>query len=134
MNYPGDMLSQISLVMLTLLSHFNPGAVDLIELAERVGITRAVEHEALDLVATVQLDLLPDREGAEALAATIEQRVGGEFEVFVETIATEAELPPSYRVGVGPFTTFEDAERARTKLDGLGVDGFVRELDDILGC
>jgi hypothetical protein len=54
--------------------------------------------------------------------------------VFVEVVPGEIDLPPSYRVNVGPFDSFEGAERARAELDTVGVDGFVRELQTLVGC
>lgn len=96
------------------------------------------EREGLgDPVAVVQVELLPDLEEAEQLAASIERTLGGdgEFDVFVEEVPGDTdELPLSYRVNVGPFDSFEAAERARAELETAGIPGFVRELEPVLGC
>lgn len=129
------MLSQLIVLLVALLSRFDPAAVDSIELAERIDTSASVDTgEAL---AAIQVDLLPDREAALALADTIGQRLDDasiELEVFVEAVAGELELPLSYRVGIGTFADFEDAERARAALGELGIDGFVRELELVIGC
>lgn len=132
------MLSHISLVILAWLSSFDPTAGDSIEQIERMAVTGALEsageRQHPDQLTAVQLELLPDRESAEALAATMQRRLGDELEVFVELVYGEAELPPSFRVAVGPFDDFEQAERAQATLARLGIDGFVRRLDVIIGC
>lgn len=101
-------------------------------IAERLGF---VEHSP---VASVQLDLLPDHdsanERAEQLRSSLASAGLDELEVRVELVSGERELPPSHRVSVGPFFDFEDAERAREQLGALGVDGFVRALEQVTGC
>jgi hypothetical protein len=120
------MLSQISLVILSWFSSFDPtAAADMID---------AVHQGARQGLAAVQVELLPDRESADALAADMQRRLGDELQVFVETVGGEAELPPSYRVGVGPFDEFEQAEAAQITLEDLGIDGFIRQLDIVIGC
>ena len=52
----------------------------------------------------------------------------------LEVVSGEVDLPPSYRVSVGPFDSFEDAERARAELEAAGIEGFVRELEPVVGC
>ena len=101
---------------------------------------------AAEPVATVQIELLPDHEGAEQLAAAVRERLanaGLAHPVLVEIVPGEPELPVSYRVVVGPFVEFETAERARTELDAIGVHGFVRdlpsrhyaaEIEPLIGC
>ena len=129
------MFVKLSLVILTLLTHLDAEGLGLFERLDAL-TSRDVDVD-LDPRAAVQLDLLPDYDGAEALAASVRERLASEgraLEVFVEIIPGDAELPPSYRVAVGPFVDFEDAERAKLELEGLGYDGFVRELDETLGC
>jgi cell division septation protein DedD len=90
-----------------------------------------------DRVATVQLDLLPDPDSAERVAAEVRSELAGaglEQPVLVEAVAGEPDLPVSYRVVVGPFAGFEDAERARTELEAVGLRGFVREFEPLVGC
>lgn len=92
---------------------------------------------AAEPVATVQIELLPDHEGAELLAEAVRERLakaGLEHPVLVEIVPGEPELPVSYRVVVGPFVEFETAERARTELEAIGVHGFVREFEPVIGC
>jgi cell division septation protein DedD len=92
---------------------------------------------AAEPVATVQIELLPDHDGAEQLAAAVRERLamaGLPHSVLVEIVPGEPELPVSYRVVVGPFVEFETAERARTELEGIGVHGFVREFEPLIGC
>jgi hypothetical protein len=130
------MLSKISLLLLALLSRLDVGAVDSLAFAERLVTSEVQAIELGEPVAAVQVELLPDPEGAEALAVELEQRLaerGSELEVFVEAVPGEVELPPSYRVGVGPFEAFEDAERAHQELASLGVDGFVRSVSEFAG-
>lgn len=128
------MLSQISLVLLTWFSSVNPAAGDLIELMTHNAATQAIEQPMSKSLAAVQLELLPDRDSADALAADVQRRLGDELEVFVETVGGDGELPPSYRVAVGPFDDFEQAEHAQLTLEQLGVDGFIRQLDLVIGC
>jgi hypothetical protein len=88
-------------------------------------------------VATVQIDLLPDQDSAEGVAAEVRSelaRTSLEQRVLVETVAGEPGLPVSYRVVVGTFAEFEDAERARTELEAAGLRGFVREFEPLVGC
>src|SRR5690349_12191872 len=88
-------------------------------------------------VAVVQVEQLDDPDGAEHLAASIERTLGGDvaFSVFVDEVPSESDdLPSSYRVNVGPFDSFESAERARAELEAAGFDSFVRELEPMLGC
>ncbi|PRQ05243.1 SPOR domain-containing protein [Enhygromyxa salina] len=128
------MLSQISLVVLSWFSSLDPAATELMELVHSVAATEVFEQRMNPALAAVQLELLPDRDGADALAASVQRQLGDELEVFVETVGGEGELPPSYRVAVGPFDEFEQAERAQLTLERLGFDGFVRQLDVMIGC
>jgi hypothetical protein len=85
----------------------------------------------------VRVELLPDLDSAESLVATLERHLnkrGLEFDVFVDAVPSDVDLPASYRVNIGPFDGFEDAERAHGVLDAAGIDGFVRELELGLGC
>lgn len=126
------MTIKLLLALAALLSHLEPFAEVSLEQGERV----AVERD-LDAVATVQVELLPDHESAERLADEIRERLasaGLAHAVLVETVPGEPELPISYRVVVGPFFEFEDAERARTELERVGVHGFVREFEALVGC
>ena len=122
-------------MLLSLLTHLDAGhSADVLELLDRVGVALAPQDEAL---AAVQVDLRPDYEGAESLAASLREELAAadqSLDVFVEIIPGDVDLPPSYRVGVGPFVDFEAAERAKLALEELGVDGFVRELEPSLGC
>jgi hypothetical protein len=130
------MLSNISLVLLAWFSSLTPVAGDLLELIQRSAVTEVFERPSTEpgALTTVQLELLPDRYSAEVLAAAVQRKLGDELEVFVEIVNGEAELPPSFRVAVGPFDEIEQAERAQVTLAGLGIDGFVRQLDVIIGC
>ena len=130
------MLSHIAAALLTILSNLAP-AGNVIALAERMvsGPSDAALFAGPTEAAAVQIDLLPDPEGAEALAAQLELRLADHaIPVFVELVPGDAELPPSYRVGVGPFPSFEDAERAQANLAELGHEGFVRNIGEVLGC
>jgi len=112
------------LLLLALLSNLDPAVA-------------TGEQLAVDAVATVQIELLPDHEGAEQLAAAVRERLGTAglaHTVRIEIVPGEPELPVSYRVVVGPFVEFEDAERARTELERIGVHGFVRESEPVIGC
>ena len=123
------MIAKLTLVLLALLSTLDPAAVTESPVGEPLA--------AADSVANVQIELLPDLDNAEALAAAVRDRLdtaGLAHPVTVETVPGEPELPVSYRVAVGPFVAFEDAERARTELDGIGVHGFVREFEPLIGC
>ena len=122
------MIAKLTLVLLALLSNLDRGAAIENQLGELV---------AVEPVASVQIELLPDLEGAELLADAIRERLaiaGLTHEVVVEIIPAEPELPVSYRVVVGPFVEFEAAERARTELERIGVRGFVREFEPLIGC
>jgi cell division septation protein DedD len=119
------MITKLTLVLLALLSHLDESAA------------LSDEPNAVGPVAIVQVELLPDLEGAEVIAEALETRLataGLAHAVRIEIVPGEPELPLSYRVLVGPFVEFEDAERARTELDRLGVDGFVREFEPLIGC
>lgn len=119
------MIAKLTLVLLALLSRLDESAA------------MSGERDDAEPVATVQVELLPDLEGAEAIAEALETRLataGLAHAVRIEIVPGEPELPLSYRVLVGPFVEFEDAERARTELERLGVDGFVRELEPLIGC
>lgn len=127
------MILKLSLALLSLLSHLESLDWADVESLDAVGL-HDLDPEAR---AAVQIDLLADPDGAEALAASVRERLAAEgraLEVFVEAVPGDFELPPSYRVGVGPFADFEDAERAKIELEALGFDGFVRELDWVLAC
>ncbi|KIG14415.1 hypothetical protein DB30_06758 [Enhygromyxa salina] len=128
------MLSQISLVVLSWFSSFDPAAGELIDLIQRVAVTDVFEAPAIQGLSAVQIELLPDRDSADALAADLQRRLGDELSVFVEAVGGEGELPPSFRIGVGPFDEFEQAERAQLTLAQLGFDGFVRQLAVVVGC
>lgn len=138
------MLAKLSILLTALLSGLDPVAAESLQLVERIGHTlveaaevEADAHSESDALAALQVELLPDAEGAYALAERLELRFaeqGKGLSVFVETAGGDAELPPAYRVGIGPFDSFEDAEQARVELAGLGIDGFVRELTDVIGC
>jgi cell division septation protein DedD len=131
------MVTSLSALLTVLLSGLEPAA-SVFEWMFAPGMMPAPQIEVVDLgdpVAVVQVELLPDSDSAEALAANLQQRLGDRgLDVFVEVVPAEIDLPPSYRVNVGPFDTFEDAERARTELDAAGIDGFVRELQPMVGC
>jgi cell division septation protein DedD len=133
------MLSQISLVILAWLASLDPAAADFFELMQRTEPTVSVwsDSNSIEPLAAVQLELLPDHDSATVLANDMQRRLdelGGGLRVFVETVGGEPELPPSYRVGVGPFADFEQAERAQLTLERLGIDGFVRQLEPMIGC
>lgn len=133
------MLSQISLVILAWLASLDPAAADFFELMQPAEPTVSVwsDSDSSEPLAAVQLELLPDHDSATILANDMQQRLdelGGGLRVFVETVGGEPELPPSYRVGVGPFADFEQAERAQLTLERLGIDGFVRQLEPMIGC
>jgi cell division septation protein DedD len=132
------MVTSLSALLVILLSSLEPAASVLGWVFAPGMMLPAAQDEVVDLgdpVAVVQIELLPDPDSAELLAANIQRRLGElQLEVFVEVVPAEIDLPPSYRVNVGPFDSFEDAERARTELDTLGVDGFVRELQPLVGC
>jgi cell division septation protein DedD len=131
------MVTSLSALLTVLLSSLEPAA-SVFGWMFAPGMPSAPQIEVVDLgdpVAVVQVELLPDSDSAEALAANLQQRLGDRgLDVFVEVVPAEIDLPPSYRVNVGPFDTFEDAERARTELDAAGIDGFVRELQPMVGC
>jgi cell division septation protein DedD len=132
------MLSSLSAVLVVLLSSLEPAASVLGWVLAPAMMMPTAQVEVVDLgdpVAVVQIELLPDPDSAEVLASKLQQRVGQlQLDVFVELVPGEIDLPPSYRVNVGPFDSFEDAERARAELDTVGVDGFVRELQTLVGC
>jgi cell division septation protein DedD len=132
------MLSSLSALLVVLLSSLEPAASVLGWVLAPAMMMPTAQVEVVDLgdpVAVVQIELLPDPDSAEVLASKLQQRVGQlQLDVFVELVPGEIDLPPSYRVNVGPFDSFEDAERARAELDTVGVDGFVRELQTLVGC
>jgi cell division septation protein DedD len=127
------MSTPLTALLFAVLSSLEPAAT-LFELV----FTPGPDMEVVDLgdpVAVVQVELLPDLDSAEQLAAKLEQRLGDTgLDVFVEVVPAEIDLPLSYRVNVGPFDSFEGAERARAELDENGIDGFVRELQPLQGC
>jgi hypothetical protein len=133
------MFTSLSALLVALLSRLAPAAEMLLMAQAQLGAVQPIELVApsLDLgdaVAVVQVELLPDPDGAEQLAANLEQRLDGRSDVFVEVVPGDFNLPPSYRVNVGPFDSFEDAERALVELESLGVSAFVRELQPMVGC
>lgn len=124
------MTIKLLLALAALLSHLEPVAEAALEQQVAVAPNQ-------DPVATVQIELLPDRQSASRLADEVRERLsaaGLPHEVLVESVPGEPELPISYRVVVGPFFEFEDAERARTELESVGVQGFVREFEPLVGC
>lgn len=127
------MVTTLSALLVALLSGLDPVA-GVLEWA----FAPALESVDLgDPVAVVQVELLPDLESAESLAATLERHLderGHPFDVVLEAVPGDADLPASYRVNVGPFDSFEDAERAHAELDAIGINGFVRELRPMEGC
>lgn len=135
------MVTSLSALLVALLSGLDPVA-GVLEwaFAPRMETVERLDAEHIDLgdpVAVVQVELLPDLESAESLTATLERHLherGHELDVFLEPVAGDMDLPASYRVNIGPFDSFEDAERADAMLDEIGVDGFVRELEPGLGC
>jgi hypothetical protein len=135
------MVTTLSAVLVALLSGLDPiaGALEW-AFASRLAPVEQREAAPVDLgdpVAVVQVELLPDLDSAESLAAMLEAHLGErwhEYDVLLETVPGELDLPASYRVNIGPFDSFEDAERAHAVLDEMGIDGFVRELQPITGC
>jgi hypothetical protein len=126
------MFTKLLLVAFALLSPIDPTAA-LAVLGEHL----AAPTPASEPVASIQIELLPDYDSAERLAAEVAERItaaGLTHEVLVEIVPGEPELPVSYRVVVGPFHEFEDAERARTEIENIGVNGFVREYEPLVGC
>jgi hypothetical protein len=137
---PG-MVTSLSALLVALLSGLDPIAGVLERaFAPRMDFAERLDVQPVDLgdpVAVVQVELLPDLDSAESLAATLERHLdarGYELDVFLEAVPGDIDLPASYRVNIGPFDSFEDAERADAMLDEIGVDGFVRELEPALGC
>lgn len=135
------MITSLSALLVVLLSGLDPVA-GVLEWAFASGM-ETVERRAeqpIDLgdpVAVVQVELLPDLESAESLAAILEQHLGErghDFDVFLEGHPVDVDLPASYRVNIGPFDSFEDAERADAVLEEIGIDGFIRELHPMVGC
>ena len=128
------MNTSLSAVLVTVLSQLAPVAEWLAVTGDRLV---AVEEPA-DLgepVAVVQVDVLPDSAAAEQLVTQLERIGGGELEVFIEVVPSENDyLPPSFAVNVGPFDSFEAAERVRAQLEAADIEGFVRELEPALGC
>ncbi len=121
--------SMLLLVFSALFTRLEPAATALLDLVE------VAPRQAP--VATVQIDLVPDFDTAEQLAASVEARLhaaGLAHPVQLEAVLADPDMPVSYRVVIGPFVEFEAAERARTELEGLGLDGFVRELEPTIGC
>lgn len=135
------MVTSLSALLVALLSGLDPiaGALEW-AFAPRIESVEQLEVQPVDLgdpVAVVQVELLPDLENAESLAATLERQLGErghELDVFLESVPGDIDLPASYRVNIGPFDSFEDAERANAVLDAVGIDGFVRELQPLVGC
>ena len=133
------MTSKLLALLTVLLTHLEvQSGATLTELGDRVASHEHARADGFEQgVAVVQVELLPDPDAAAALAAKLDARLdaaGLGLEARVEAVPAEPELPVSYRVVVGPFAEFEDAERARTELDALGVRGFVRELELQVGC
>jgi hypothetical protein len=135
------MVTSLSALLVALLSGLDPVA-DVLEwaFAPRMESVEQQDGQPIDLgdpVAVVQIELLPDLESAESLAAILERHLGErghDFDVFLEDHPGDIDLPTSYRVNIGPFDSFEDAERAHAELDEIGIDGFVRELHPMVGC
>jgi cell division septation protein DedD len=135
------MVTTLSALLVALLSGLDPVA-GVLEWAFAPALEPVERHEAQpvdlgDPVAVVQVELLPDLESAESLTAILERHLearGHQFDVFLEVVPGDADLPASYRVNIGPFDSFEDAERAHGELDAIGIDGFVRELQPMDGC
>lgn len=135
------MVTSLSALLVALLSGLDPVANALEwAFAPHIESVEPLDVGDVDLgdpVAVVQVELLPDLDSAESLAATLERHLGERgqpFDVFLEAVPAELDLPASYRVNIGPFDSFEDAERADAELDALGIDGFVRELQPMVGC
>jgi len=127
------MFTALYFVLGTLLSILDPGGVDWIALAERIDPVEQTGPTA----ASVQLDLLPDPDSAARLADDLRARFADDplgRDVFVDVVPGDAELPPSYRVGVGPFPSYAAAELARAQLEDAGFASFVRSADPSLGC
>jgi len=130
----------LSAVLVAVFSQLSPAAEWILFAGARLAAvqeTAAIEQPAdlAEPVAVVQVDVLPDPEAAEQLVAKIELIGDGELEVFIEPVPSDVDnLPPSFGVNVGPFDTFESAERARAQLEAADIDGFVRELEPALGC
>lgn len=128
------MFTTLVLILSALLSPLNPTSLDWIELAERVGYVEPTDLEGATH-ASVQLDLLPDQASAQAMADALELALPDDsLEVFVEVVPGEVDLPPAYRVGIGPFSTFEEAEHARERAEQAGFEGFVRTSEVFAGC
>jgi SPOR domain len=135
------MVTSLSALLVVLLSGLDPIA-GVLEWAFASGIetVEQQDQQLIDLgdpIAVVQVELLPDLESAESLAATLERQLGErghELDVFLEGHPVDIDLPASYRVNIGPFDSFEDAERADAMLEEIGIDGFVRELHPMVGC
>ena len=92
------MLSHVAAAVLTILSNLAP-AGDLIALAERMVAdpSDALAHTDAPQMAAVQLELLPDPEGAERLATQLEQRLADHaLPVFVELIPGEKMVVRAY--------------------------------------
>lgn len=130
----------LSAVLVAVFSQLSPAAEWILFAGARLAAvqeTAAVEQPAdfAEPVAVVQVDVLPDSEAAEQLVTKIALVGDGELEVFVELVPSDVDnLPPSFGVNVGPFDSFEAAERARAQLEAAGIGGFVHELEPMLGC
>lgn len=135
------MVTSLSALLVALLSTLDPVA-NVLEWAFAPGmesVERLDEHDVDldDAVAVVQVELLPDLDSAESLTATLQRQLderGHDLDVFTELLPGDPDFPASYRVNVGPFDSFEDAERAHAVLDAIGIDGFIRDLAPVLGC
>lgn len=140
------MLAQIVLVFAAFFASLAPSA--LADLAERSAegwrgaLASVLAPAEAEPRAAVQVELLADPDGAERLADDLRRRLaasssGQALPVFVEAVEPRSQagdLPPGFRVGVGPFSSFEEAERARMTLEQEGVRAFVREIDPLVGC
>ena len=127
------MTTSLSALLFAALSQLSPVANWLVETGEQMVIVEPVDLG--EPVAIVQVDVLGEPEEAKRLATNIELRLGTAVEVFIEEVPSDVDdLPPSFGVNVGPFDSFESAELALAQLRAAGFDGFVRELDPMLGC
>ncbi len=128
------MSTSLSAVLVTVLSQLVPVAEWLADTGDRF-VSMEEPADLGEPVAVVQVDVLPDSVAAQQLVAKLELLGDGELEVFVEIVPSEDDyLPPSFAVNVGPFDSFETAERVRAQLEAADIEGFVRELEPALGC
>ncbi|GEM_PF-5315317 len=132
------MIAQLLLVLSAVFSQMDPAAaLARVDAMTPAVIAIQVELELDDPRTAVQVELVADPEAAETFAAALRTRLedrGLAVPVFVETVHADFDMPPAFRIGLGPFADFEDAERARSGLSDIGVSSFVRELDPMIGC